>query len=151
MKKTLMFIAFLLLVLVSYGQKNTKFYGGLYLSDQSIVVRPYVYYNFYPNNSDYIKINSVIGVGVNYYNKLNITIGQDWLINDKFLISPGISFFGYKEIYQNYLPELRTGLKFKKNMVIATTYWNYRDVELEIGQIGKQPKLKFTIGYFRSF
>lgn len=76
-----------------------------------------------------VNIYSVIGFGVNYYNKPNISIGQDWVFG-KVLIGPGISFFGYGDIFQNYLPELRLGLEFKRFKIIGTTYWNYKDVEV---------------------
>jgi hypothetical protein len=170
MKLFLTILLFLSISLVSIGQKanifhsdtiyGDKFYSGIYAyNHHNHHISPYIYYRFfYRDNTEKSKnilIYSTIGFGVNSYGKLNFSVGQDLVINEKILIGPGISFFGYKEIGQFYLPELRIGYKLKKYMLIGTSYWNYKNAKVSYDGvnfgIGKQPIVKFTIGCFRTF
>lgn len=162
MKATILLFLSMFIVFVCYAEdfnlkekedgdlKNCyQGYTGFYISN-NVGIRPYGYLRFKEKNDEKVNIYSVIGFGVNYYNKPNISIGQDWVFN-KVLIGPGISFFGYRDIFQNYLPEFRLGYELKNIKIIGTTYWNYKDVEVSPMIWGKKPLAKVTIGFFYNF
>lgn len=146
MKKFIIFLSLFLISMFSYSQ---KFYAGAYYSEKN-VVRPYIYYRFNTSGNKTLTVHSIVGVGMNSFGRFNLTVGQDWLF-DKFFIGPGIRFFGYDEMYQNYMPEIHSGLELKDFKIIATIIWYSNDTEIIPGITGQQPHIKPNLGIFYSF
>ena len=96
------------------------------------------------------KYSSLLGVGVNSISKPSLMAGFDAEFgkgNLSYISGFGMEFFGWKKYYQDFMPQLRMGVKYKNVMLMSSNNWYFKDVLLKEGWV-KQPNPRVSLGIF---
>jgi len=142
-------LAFLFISIVSFSQ--TSIYGGVWSIEKN--PRPYFYFGTGKTYGSNFTYSPVLGIGVNSENKVSGMIGFDTEFGYgelQPLAGFGVEMFGWEQVYQDFMPNFRVGLKYKRVRFLSSMNWDFNKIETKLGP-ALRPVSKLTYGLFYDF
>lgn len=147
--KTILSILLIIISLGSYSQ--TSLYGGIW--NHQGKAAPFVYVELEENQSYGFSYSPIFGAGLNSVNQLTGVIGFDTKLGYSEIqpiVGFGVEFFGWDRVHQDYMPNFRAGVRYKRFRLLSSIHWNFKEVETKWGP-ASQPGSRLTYGIFYDF